>query len=576
MPIQFVNCLRVDRSGRVWAGSYLDGLFCLEGEKLRLYTINDGLPDKAVRDVAEDAAGNIWVGTADGGLAKLVNGSFQNFVHEHSPGESIRAMLATDDGAIWLGTASAGLVRFKNECFKNVTAAAGLPDDGVQSLLLDSAGWMWCGTSRGLFRVELHELNAYVEGKRTSLPTFSYGHSDGLNGFQFNGEFQPAALATHAGQFWFASVKGAVSFWPTAMKRNHEPPSLFIEAVRCNGESQPVQNELELAAGVRILEFQFSAPEFDAPERVRYRHKLDGENADWSPASAEAVATYTNVSPGAHHFRVIASNADGVWNEQGAGLALVVAPFFWQTWWFPPVAVAAAIALLALIVRWFALRRMQRRIAILEAEHALEKERGRIARDIHDELGANLTSIGWLADLGRKHISQPEAVAVDLEKIAVNARQSLTAMDAIVWALNPQNDSLEHFANYIAHFANEFFKPTSTRCRLDIPANLPAHPMTTEARHHLFLAVKEALNNVARHSGAAELWICLQLSETDLQLSIRDNGCGLPPTSVQPGQDGLGNIRERLAELGGQLRVESTPATGTELIFTVPLKSLDA
>ncbi len=576
MPIHFVNCLRVDSSGRVWAGSYLDGLYCLEGERLKHYTVNDGLPDKAVRDVAEDSVGNIWVGTADGALAKLVNGRFQNFPHDHSAGESIRAMLAADDGAIWLGTAGEGLVRFKNGRFKNVTAAAGLPDDAVQSLLLDSSGWMWCGTSRGLFRVELHELNAYVEGKRTSLPTFSYGHSDGLNGFQFNGEFQPAALATRAGQFWFASVKGAVSFWPTAMKRNHEPPSIFIEGVRRNGESQPLQNDLELAAGVRILEFQFSAPEFDAPERVRYRHKLGGENADWSPPSAEAVATYTNVSPGAHRFRVIASNADGTWNEQGAGIALVVAPFFWQTWWFPPLAVAASIVLMALIVRWFALRRLQRRIEILEQQHALEQERGRIARDIHDELGANLTSIGWLADLGRKHISQPEAVTVDLEKIAVSARQSLTAMDAIVWALNPQNDSLEHFANYIAHFAGEFFQPTAIRCRLDIPADLPAHPMTTEARHHLFLALKEALNNVARHSGATELWIRLQLSETDLLVTISDNGRGLPLTGVQPGQDGLANIRERLAALGGNLRVESAPATGTELFFTVPLKSLNA
>ncbi|MEO7676264.1 MAG: two-component regulator propeller domain-containing protein [Verrucomicrobiota bacterium] len=574
MPIRFVNCLRVDSSGRVWAGSYLDGLYCLEGERLKLYTVNDGLPDNAVRDVAEDAVGNIWVGTADGGLAKLVNGRFQNFPHDFSANDSIRAMLATEDGALWFSTANAGLMRFKNGRFQNVTTAAGLPDDAVQSLLIDGVGWLWFGTSRGLFRVELHELNAYVEGKRTWLQTFSYGHSDGLNGFQFNGEFQPAAMATRGGQFWFASVKGAVSFWPTAMKRNHEPPSIFIEAVRRNGESQPLHNDLKLAAGVQVLEFQFSAPEFDAPERVRYRHKLDGENTDWTPASVEASAVYTNVSPGPHQFRVIACNADGVWNEQGAGLALVVAPFFWQTWWFPPVAVAASVALLALIVRWFALRRLQRRIAILEQQHSLEQERGRIARDIHDELGANLTSIGWLADLGRKHISQPEAVTVDLEKIALNARQSLTAMDAIVWALNSQNDSLEHFANYIAHFANEFFKPTSIRCRLDIPADLPAHPMTTEARHHLFLAVKEALNNAARHSSATEIWIAMQLSETSLLISIRDNGCGLPATNSQPGQDGLANIRERLAALTGNLRVKSTPMSGAELIFLVPLASL--
>ena len=214
----------------------------------------------------------------------------------------------------------------------------------------------------------------------------------------------------------------------------------------------------------------------------------------------------------------------------------------------------------------------------------MEKERARIAQDIHDELGANLTTIGWLADRGKKHQSEPATVGSELEKIASTARESLTAMDAIVWALNPRNDSLENFADYISHFANEFFRPTTIRCRLDIPTQMPPQTMSTEARHHLFLAVKEALNNVARHSDANEVWIRLACASERLELSVEDNGRGITALAAGPGHDGLANMRRRLEALNGTVCVESgglergknSGVAGTRLRFTVPLVKLNS
>lgn len=330
LPVRLVNCLHMDRSGRLWVGSLLDGLYCLEGDELRSYTVKDGLPDNAVRAVTEDSAGNLWVGTAEGSLVKLVNGRFQTFPHERKEGDSVLAILAADDGALWLGTSGVGLVRFKNGSFQRVSMSAALPDDAIQNLLLDDAGWMWCGGSRGLFRVRLQDLNAYAEGRIRQVQAFSYGASDGLSGFQFDGQFQPAALATRSGQFWFASVKGAVAFWPASFPPSHDPPSVFIEEVRRNGDVEPVADPLILGAGVRTLEFRFTAPEFAAPERVRYRHKLDGKSPEWSPPTSDATVIYTDLTPGEHRFHVMACNADGVWNEQGDSLLVVVAPFFWQ------------------------------------------------------------------------------------------------------------------------------------------------------------------------------------------------------------------------------------------------------
>lgn len=561
LKIDILNCLLVDRAGRVWAGSMLEGLYCVEGGNAKHYTTKDGLPADGVRSVIEDKLGALWVGTDDGGLARFTNGTFQKFTHPHWSGDAVRALLSTEDGSIWLGTVGRGLLRFKNGLFTQVNLSQGLPDDSIQQLMLDDTGWLWCGTSRGLFRAGLRELSAAADGSLALVPTFSYGRSDGLAEFQFNGEFQPAVIQTRAGRFWFASVKGAVVFQPGTLPQNRELPNLIIETITRNGEELKASNVALLRPGVRHLEFRFVTPDFSAPERVRYRHKLDGTGRDWSAASPARMALYTNLQPGSYRFQVVACNADGVWNEQGESFAFTVAPFFWQTRWFPAVAVALLVGLLALLGRWLALRRLQRRVAVLEQESALEKERARIAQDIHDELGANLTTIGWLADRGKKHQAEPATLSGELDKIAMTARESLTAMDAIVWALNSRNDSLENFADYISHFANEFFRPTAIRCRLDIPTELPPHPMSTEARHHLFLAVKEALNNVARHSRATEVWIRLNCVNDRLLISVEDNGRGIEATSPEPGQDGLANIRRRLEKLSGTLSVKSDPAS---------------
>ena len=589
LRIELLNCLLVDRAGRVWAGSLLEALYCLEGDQLKTYTVKDGLPGNGIRCLIEDKRGGVWVGTDEGGLARIGDGGVQAFTHKHWPGDGVRALLATEDGAVWIGTVGSGLVRFKDGEFIQVNSAKGLPDDSIQQLLLDDAGWLWCGTSRGLFRAELQQINAVADGRAAMVAAFSYGRSDGLQGFQFNGDFQPSAIRTRGGKFCFATVKGAVVFQPGALLMNREPPAVTIESVRCNSVSVPMTGNGKLAPGVRQLEFRFTAPDFNAPERVRFRHRLDDVSGDWSLPSADGVAVYTNLSPGSHRFRVMASNADGVWNEKGAGYAFVVEPFLWQTRWFPTAAAGTVMGLAVLMGRWVVLRRMRRRIAVLEQERALERERARIAQDIHDELGANLTSIGWLADRGKKHSEQSATVNGTLENIASTARESLTAMDAIVWALNPRNDSLENFANYISHFANEFFRPTNIRCRTAIPTELPVQSMSTEARHHLFLAFKEALNNVARHAEASEVWIRMDCRADHLWLAVEDNGRGLQVSSAAPGQDGLANIRRRVEALSGTLTVESgatrnEPPTsgeavqqkGTRLRFLVPLHKLNS
>ncbi len=171
-------------------------------------------------------------------------------------------------------------------------------------------------------------------------------------------------------------------------------------------------------------------------------------------------ATYASIPAGHHIFRVQASSPEGVWNSQSATVALAVYPYFWQTSWFLAAVTAALAGGGVWSFRRATVRRLGRRVERLRQQHAVQQERARIAQDIHDELGANLTSIGLLADIGTRHKADPAALARDLDHISQTARSSVAAMDAIVWALNPRNDSLDHFANYVAQFTRDFFRPT--------------------------------------------------------------------------------------------------------------------
>jgi signal transduction histidine kinase len=270
---------------------------------------------------------------------------------------------------------------------------------------------------------------------------------------------------------------------------------------------------------------------------------------------------------------VIACSPDGVWNKQSASISLAVYPYFWQTNWFYG-AVAAAVAGFAVwMIRRATVKKLSRRLEAMRQQQAVERERARIAQDIHDELGANLTSIGLLADMGRRHKADPPAVTRELDQISQTARESVAAMDAIVWALNPRNDSLDNFANYIAQFTREFFRPTPMRTRLDLPADLPAHRMATETRHQLFLIVKESFNNIVRHSRATEVHVELACENSHLRLTIADNGQGLSQENgeTSEGQDGLANLRERIERLGGTFSIESKTGAGAKLEFNLPL-----
>jgi len=248
---------------------------------------------------------------------------------------------------------------------------------------------------------------------------------------------------------------------------------------------------------------------------------------------------------------------------------------FWQTWWFRGLTALFVLAGVGMTVRVVEKKKFQRQLQRAEQEHALERERARIAQDLHDELGSLLTRISLLGGLLRADKDNPEQVDVHAGKISQSADQTVRALEEIVWAVRPGSDTLPSLVEYIAHFANELFEGNATRCRLDLPPDLPGRPLPPDVRHNIFLIVKEGLTNVLKHAGASEVHLQIKVTPQTLEIVIADNGKGFDTNSAMTdGQgNGLGNMKRRAKAVGGKLTLTSASGQGARVEFSVSFPS---
>jgi signal transduction histidine kinase len=327
---------------------------------------------------------------------------------------------------------------------------------------------------------------------------------------------------------------------------------------------------LRIPRGRRQVEFHYTGLNLTAPERVRFRYRLEGLDSDWVEAGARRVANYGYLPPGNYRFRAAGQNGNGVWTEADTSLALVVPRRYWQTWWFRLAVLAGFTVSIVAIVRYVSFRRLRRQLRLLEQRDALHRERARIAKDIHDDVGADLTQIALLGELARQDHPVQDKVSERIGTMSATARQTIKSLDEIVWAVNPRNDTLSHLIEYTGQFALDYLRVAGIRCRLDFPDNIPVRELSTELRHNLFLATKEALNNIVKHAQATEVWFRVKVTVVAVEMAIEDNGQGFTPAAGAPGADGLHNMLRRMTEIGGECRIESRPGAGARVLLRLP------
>lgn len=563
-----VSVLYEDSKTNLWIGTRT-ALNLYRHGQFTNFTTQEGLPGNAVRVVYEDRQQQLWIGT-DGGLSQWHDGVFKNFTtRDGLSHNSVVSLYEDEEGALWIGTRGGGLNRLQGDKFTSWTAAQGVPPDYVYEILPGDGDWLWMSSSKGVFVVDRKELDAVASGKMKSVNCVYYGKSDGMVNAECKGVAKPAACRTADGRFWFPTSKGIVAIDPTIKVR--EIPPVLIEDVTVNGQRIDPEKPARIVAGNQQFLFRYTALSVVAPEKVKFKHRLEGIDEDWIDAGNRREASYTHMPPGNYQFRVIAANGDGVWNETGAVFSFEVVPPFWKTAWFMALLGLSGVGLVAGSVHFVSVKNIQRKLKQLEQQHAIEKERMRIARDMHDDLGGSLTQIAILSDMARRDLNKPGEAEVHVRKIAESARKTTHALEEIVWAVHPENDTLDHLANYLCQFAEEFFRNTPVRCRVDIPEVVPPQPVSAEMRHNLFLIVKESLNNALKYSEASVIWLRLSVSNSYFTIAVEDNGRGFDLEKQAASGNGMRNLQKRAEDVGARLAIVTAPGKGTRITVTVDL-----
>jgi signal transduction histidine kinase/ligand-binding sensor domain-containing protein len=618
----------------LWVGTPGAGLYFIEKQRSLHLTTSDGLSDNDIVSLASDSDGAIWIGTS-ARLHRITNGVVATFgeleglpespatamladrksglligfengaVFRENRGQfhrlggavvtgekAIRALAEDSDGRIWMGNSAGRLGCLIGNRFIAWNLPQGGADKSVLGITTTDGGDLWFSTEGSVYSVTPKELNGWLSGQAALRPQLVF-RADSVPSVSAPYGW-PRAVKSFDGALWFATDSGIVTVGAANRVTDASPPPVLIEEVLVNGQelshsfsNAPAKSPslpARFPSDVRSLDIHFTALDLSAPEKIRFRHRLDGSDSDWVVDNdlTPRQVRFGHLAYGPYTFHVQAGYADQPWFEKEASFHFVIPTPLWRTQWAITIYVIAGLIFAGAITRVILARRFRRRLATLAAQQAMERERMRIARDMHDEIGSKLTKISFMTERAKRELQGQEPVARKLDSIAGTSRDLLQTLDEIVWAVNPHNDTLEHLAAYLGQYATEYLQNTAVECELHIPRGLPHHPLSAEARHNLFLAFEESLNNALKHGRATRVCVDMHITASQFEIMIKDNGRGFNPAEIpavpeENGQtggrhgNGLRNMRQRLDILSGQCTIQSRPGHGTTVILSVPL-----
>jgi signal transduction histidine kinase/ligand-binding sensor domain-containing protein len=593
----------------LWVGTVGGGLERLD----RVNSIfHHYLPDETVTGLHKGRDNTLWVGLSGGRLAQFdrTTDTFRVMFPRYAGGWGsweVQAITEDNDGVIWMAVIGQGLISYDRNTATWGRPYTWIPDSpnwrnelsslGPHALHVDHLGTLWIGTHRGLarfnksmqtfttyFRSELisgileddhgnfwiSTTDGILKFNPSSETARRYDRTDGVEIGSWSG---PTGHRGRTGEMFFGGSNGLLRFHPDSIRDNpHIPPVVITGFSKFN---QPAtldsaiteKRAIELSYKDNMITFEFTALNYTSPEKNQYAYQMVGFDTGWIRSGTERKATYTNLDGGEYIFRVKGSNNDGIWNEEGASIAVIITPPFWETWWFRSVAFISVLLSVGGTIRYVEKKKLMRRIELLEQERALERERARISQDMHDEVGSSLSEIAILSELAKK---KPEEADLHMQEISERAAEVIDSVSEIVWAMNPKNDTLDNLIAHVRRYAVKYLVIGGIKCKFNAPDDIPALHLSAEVRRNLFLMVKEALHNVVKHSRASEVSITARVSDPGLEIVIQDNGQGFRVAERPGAGNGLSSMSKRITAIGGVLKIESEPKKGTALTIHLP------
>jgi signal transduction histidine kinase/ligand-binding sensor domain-containing protein len=487
-----------------------------------------------------------------------------NLITELPLEASIKCFTESNDSSLWIGS-TIGLIRFnkyKLQLQQLFTTKEGLSNQYIYGILSDE-DYLWFSTNAGINRMNI---------RNNAIKTFSIG--DGLQSNEYN---TYSYYKTKKGEFLFGGVNGVNSFFPVDFKSNSYSPQLVLTKLLINDSTfnsavNPSEiKELRLKYHQNTVGFQFTVIQYANSEANNLNYILEGYDKSWVRAANKTQIRYSRIPSGHYTLKVRAYNADGIEANTIYSLPIYIKPPWWQSLWFKLLSVLSFLGLIHFISVAYLRMRLEKQRAQHEKKQAIEKERNRISRDMHDDLGSGLTMIAILSEVVKKQLAEPEKAKELLEKIAESSRDLVDNLQDIIWLLNPQNDTIESLSSYIREYGLKYFEPLAVHVDFNYPEKFSTFRLSEEQRRNTFLSVKESFNNIAKHAGCSKIIVSIQESSTEFRLCIADNGKGFDMNSVRLFANGLNNIQNRIEQANGSYFITSEPGKGTltEIKFTI-------
>lgn len=547
LPRDFLSSVLFLKNGEVLIMPWRMGVWKLDTEtwrcsRLLLPNGDTLLPHSNLAMAVEDKEGQVWFTDYDDGLV-VCDFKKSKVSKVISPGRLTNQILRGN--TLW--TVSACDV-FEVNCVTKEVRAYPLPDGRnkyAYDFIFDNNNVLWIATKSGLlaFNSINHRFQFFTE-------------DDGL----YRNNLEVTFTKLHNGNILMAGSTYVTVFSPSILNHERNPGDLLFTGAICEGAVKQVENNvLTLTSDERNIQLNWALLHYSNPLGNMYYYKLEGNNADWKFAGNTGRVTFNSLEPGEYTFHYMASTSDGVTSPEKL-LTLIVLPPVWRTWWFILISVALILFIFFYVVRYISQSNLKEKVLRLEKEQAVEKERNRISRDMHDELGSGLTKIAVLTEVIK---TQPQSAGY-IDKISDTARELVDSLDEMVWALNPRNDSLDKLVAYLAEYAGQYLENTSIELKLEIPLHISAAHVSEEKRRHIFMVIKEFLNNTVKHSGASAVEMRFEENEAGYAINITDNGCGFDVNNINSTGNGITNMLQRINDTGGVASF-SSEKSGTRL-----------
>ncbi len=510
--------------------------------------------------------GFYWLGTPYGLYRFSVSTKWDGF-KVINPGNrvSIRPLFALlyADGCIWTAS-ERGVERFNLEGKKLPDPAVvdELRNEVVYALIADDYNRIWLSCNKGI---------GCITADRKRIIWFNLRNN--LQSLEFNNH---AYYKSPGGRIFFGGINGINGidprdFHPGKSVTEVQLISLSVSDAAFSGGIPPGDLNLQISWRSPHLSGRVFTDDYLNPEMQLFSFLLEGYQDAWSAGSPNPEFSYRNLPPGKYRLMVKCTDAFRNASEAKCLLSFTIKPPFWKTWWFKAGMTLIIVGITILAVRKVNKDRFTRKLHELEKQNAVNRERLRIAKDMHDEVGASLTRISIMSELARKRNDDPQESMKIISRISEISGDVVDEMSEIIWAMNPKNDTLDSFAGYLRRYASDYLESAGIEGKFHFPYEIPAAHMSAEWRRNIFLTAKEALHNIVKHSGADHVEIILAYADKLLELTIRDNGKGFNTEERTGTGNGLINMQKRIREPGGQYTLVSGPGSGTEIRLSVRL-----